>query len=315
MIKVIQYNEENKELWDDFIQTSTKPMFMFNRNYMDYHRDRFTDHSLMFYDDEKLVSVLPMNIMNDRLYSHGGLTFGGFFFDCSLKQHEMNDCFQALIDYSKKNNIKEIIYKSVPSIYSNEPSEEDRYALYLHHASLEKVEASTAIKFENPIKMPKGRKAQISRARREGVVIEEKTSEEDYFDFIELENSVLEKYHDTKAVHTGAELFLLHSRFPENIHLFAAMCDGEMIAGTVIFEYPSVIHTQYMAADETAREIGALDLTIKTVMDKYSSNKKYLDFGISTEQDGYFLNTGLISQKEGFGGRTIVYETYKLPIL
>lgn len=79
MIKVIQYNEENKELWDDFIQTSTKPMFMFNRNYMDYHRDRFTDHSLMFYDDEKLVSVLPMNIMNDRLYSHGGLTFGGFF--------------------------------------------------------------------------------------------------------------------------------------------------------------------------------------------------------------------------------------------
>ena len=38
----------------------------------------------------------------------------------------------------------------------------------------------------------------------------------------------------------------------------------------------------------------------------------YFDFGISTENNGKFLNEGLISQKEGFGGRTTVYQTFEL---
>jgi hypothetical protein len=48
-------------------------------------------------------------------------------------------------------------------------------------------------------------------------------------------------------------------------------------------------------------------------------NEKYcnisiFDFGISTENSGFFLNEGLLFQKESFGGRAIVYETYKLLI-
>ena len=38
------------------------------------------------------------------------------------------------------------------------------------------------------------------------------------------------------------------------------------------------------------------------------------DFGISTEQGGRYLNEGLIFQKEGFGARTVVYDTYELNI-
>ena len=107
---------------------------------------------------------------------------------------------------------------------------------------------------------------------------------------------------------------MLHDRFPENIHLFAAMKDGEMIAGTVVFEYDSAVHTQYMAANEEARQIGALDLAVATVLEKYRENKRWLDFGISTEHGRVFLNEGLISQKEGFGGRTGVYEIWELKL-
>ena len=87
-----------------------------------------------------------------------------------------------------------------------------------------------------------------------------------------------------------------------------------MIAGTIIFEYGQVVHTQYMAANEEARQIGALDLTVNTVIEKYRNNKKWLDFGISTEDGGRVLNEGLISQKEGFGGRTNVYEMWRLKL-
>ena len=63
-----------------------------------------------------------------------------------------------------------------------------------------------------------------------------------------------------------------------------------------------------------ARQIGALDLTISTVIDTFKEKKLWLDFGISTEDGGKYLNEGLISQKEGFGGRTNIYEMWKLEI-
>lgn len=321
MIKVVEYRESLKLIWDDFVRSSKNPLFMFERNYMDYHKDRFKDNSLLFYEindqnpeKEDLIAVLPMNIKEGVLYSHGGLTYGGFITNDKTKQHTMLDCFAALKNYAMDRGISNIIYKQIPYIYHLQPAEEDRYALFINNAELLKVEASTVVNLSDPLKMPKGRKAQISRAKREGVEIVEKTSLDDYKTFIALENEVLEARHDTDAVHTGDELHLLYSRFPENIHLYTAMYKGQMVAGTVVFEYANVVHTQYMAANEVAREIGALDLAVKTVIDKYKDSKKWLDFGISTEDGGRVLNHGLISQKEGFGGRTVAYMTWKLAV-
>lgn len=312
MIKICRYSEKNKEEWNKFVKESKAYLFMFDRNFMEYHSDRFVDHSLMFYDEDKLVAVLPMSEKGKELISHGGLTYGGFISNSKMKQHTMNDCFDKLLDYAKGQGYTSIKYKLIPHIFHEQPAEEDRYALFVNNATLVKVEASTVINLSNPLKMPKGRKAQISRARREGVVIEERCDREDFNIFIRLENSVLQQRHDTKAVHTGEELKLLHDRFPDNIHLIAAYKDDEMIAGTVVFEYNQVIHTQYMAANELARQIGALDLTISSVIERYKNEKRWLDFGISTEDGGKILNDGLISQKEGFGGRTNTYEMWEI---
>lgn len=53
---------------------------------------------------------------------------------------------------------------------------------------------------------------------------------------------------------------------------------------------------------------------IATIIEKYKQEKMWLDFGISTEHGRIYLNEGLISQKEGFGGRTGVYETWKIDL-
>ena len=320
MIEIKQYSNSFQQEWDSFCRNSKTPLFMFERNYMDYHKDRFIDHSFMFYKDDELIAVLPANIKDDNLYSHGGLTYGGFITSSKMKQHIMNDCFDILIDYCKKNGISKIYYKVIPHIYSNQSADEPLYSLYINNAELVKIEASTCLNLHSPLKMPKGRKAQIKRAIREGVTISEGNTLEDFNEFIELENSVLKERHNTTAVHTGAELKLLYDRFPENIHLFKSIHDGNFIAGTVVFEYGTVVHTQYMAANEEAREIGALDLAVSEVINKYkwdemNPNKKdWLDFGISTENNGRYLNEGLISQKEGFGGRTLIYQMWSLNI-
>lgn len=314
MINIKAYNKEFKQIWNEFNKNSKNSIFMFDRNYMDYHSDRFIDNSLMFYDDNKLIALLPMNIKDNVLYSHGGLTYGGFITNNDMKQHIMLECFDELIKYAKRKEIKEIIYKTIPYIYHKQASEEDIYALFVNNAKLITVDASTYLNLNNPLKMPKGRKAQISRAKRENVEIKELYELTDYTEFIELENAVLKEKHNTKAVHTGEELYLLHDNFKSKIHLIGAFKENKLIAGLVIYEYDQAIHIQYMATNDIARDIGALDLLIEQVIKKYEKEKEWLDFGISTEHNRIYLNEGLIHQKEGFGGRTGVYKIWSIKI-
>lgn len=311
MIAIRPYTSNDLEIWDRFVQNSRMPMFMFERGYMDYHSDRFKDASLMFYRDNDLMAVLPASAHGEKIISHGGLTYGGMIYGEQMKQHTMLECFDAMKRHYGECGVKTIIYKTIPHIFHHSPAEEDLYALYRSGAHLLKVEPSTTVALKRPFKMPKGRKAQVSRAKREGVSVKEST---DFDGFIQLENSVLGERHATKAVHNSEELHLLKSRFCDNIQLWSAEWQGRMIAATLLFVYGNVVHTQYMAADESAREIGGLDLLIKTLMDGFAETKTYFDFGISTEDDGRFLNEGLISQKEGFGGRTAIYNTWEISL-
>ena len=307
MIKALSYVPNLKDIWNNFNKNAKNGLFMFDRNYMDYHSDRFKDNSLIFYDDEKLIALLPCNMSQNTLYSHQGLTFGGFIVDENMKQNKMLECFEILKEYMKENNFKKFIYKSTPYIYHKIPAQEDLYALFRNNAELFRVDCSTTIDLQNICKMPKGRKAQISRAKREGVEI---FSSEDFEAFVMLLNSVLQKQHGVNAVHSAEELKLLCSRFPQNIKLFVAKISEGIIAATLLFIYDDLVHTQYLAANEEAREIGALDLLIKTLIDEFAKSKKYFDFGISTENNGQYLNGGLIAQKEGFGGRSVAHQFF-----
>jgi hypothetical protein len=313
MINIRRYTSEDNVLWNQLVNGSRNGMFMFNRNYMDYHADRYEDYSLMFFKENELISVLPASLHNrTEVRSHGGLTFGGLICSYSVKQQTINACFEELIKYLRNNKIERLIYKPIPYIYHSFPCQEDLYMLWRNNAVVYRRDVSTVIDLTNDIiKLPKGRKAQISRAKREGIVVEKST---DFHTFIALENQVLEKHHQTKAVHTAEELQLLHSRFPEQICLYAAMYKKEMVAGVLLYVYDNLVHTQYMGSSDFSRENGGLDLIIATIIDEYKGKKQYLDFGISTVDAGWTLNMGLVSQKESFGGRSVIYDFYELVV-
>ena len=62
MISISRYTQYKQTEWDDFVKVSKNGTFLFLRAYMDYHSDRFLDHSLMFYNEKnKLIAVLPAN--------------------------------------------------------------------------------------------------------------------------------------------------------------------------------------------------------------------------------------------------------------
>ena len=311
-MEVVLYNSKFCKTWDDFIENSKNGTFMLKRAYMEYHADRFIDFSLMFYQEGKLVAVMPASLHGNQVRSHGGLTYGGIISNTSMKTKLMLEVFTALIQFLKEHNIVSLLYKRVPAIYHLYPSDEDLYALFKNDAKLVRRDIATTIDFfAEPIKLPKGRKAQISRAKREGVVVE---NSENFKSFIDLENQVLSLYHNAKAVHTSKELKILYANFPNEIQLFVSKIENRIIAGALLFVCKKAVHFQYMAADKIARNIGALDLLIAHLIEKYSKTKQYFDFGISTEQEGRYLNEGLIAQKEGFGGRGIAYDFYEISL-
>ena len=278
---------------------------------MEYHNDRFVDHSLMFFEGNRLLAVLPASIKKNQLYSHAGLTFGGLLYTAKLGVCDVMDIFDCLISYLQKNHFKGLTYKLIPSIFHKLPTEEDLFALYKVGARVVKRELSTAVSFENQIKFSKGKREGVKKAIKHNLSFRESTDFEKLF---EIGRQIMKDRHDLAPVHNGHEMEYLKSIFPENIKMFEVSNDNEMLACTLIYDYGQTIHTQYMYNTDQGLSCGALDFLMDQVMQKYQDNKKFLSFGISTEDGGKKLNTGLQRQKEMFGGRSILHDTYELSV-
>ena len=283
--------------------------FLFDRRYMDYHADRFEDHSLMFYDDSRLLAVLPAHRSGDKLCSHNGLTYGGLLMSRRLKAVQVLHLFRELNDYLRAEGIRHVSYKCIPWIYHRLSAEEDLYALY--HECRAKVVArdfATNIFLSAGMKWDRVRRRGVIRAQKAGVSVE---CADDYWAFWEvLTQNLLSKY-GVKPVHTLQEIELLHSRFPQEIQLYQAFKDGAVLGGVVLYITPQVVHAQYSSATPEGKKLGVIDLLYDRIFRDFR-NYPYFDFGRSTEQpDGSGLNEQLVFQKEGFGGRGLCYDIYE----
>ena len=130
-MNIKKYSFDDKILWDEFVKLAKNGHFFFLRDYMDYHADRFTDHSLLIYDDKNtLIALLPANIEGKTLFSHQGLTFGGLLVKPSIKQVDVINVFKYLKNYIKDIGVDKVIYKRIPYIYHTMPADEDLYALF-----------------------------------------------------------------------------------------------------------------------------------------------------------------------------------------
>lgn len=303
------YRREDKELWNSFVSKARNATFLFDRNYMDYHADRFDDNSFMFYHKGKLKAVLPANVAGDTLYSHQGLTYGGLLLDKKATVEDVLECFDSLNSWLRENAISKVVYKALPWIYQQYPSEEDLYALtWKCKAQLISRDIASTIVIDNKLKFAESRKSGIRKALSLNIEVGESNDVDGFWHV--LEDNLGNRY-NAKPVHTASEMKLLMSRFPNNIKLYVAKMNGEIVGGTLIYVTPQVVHTQYISASVEGKKHGALDLLFDYIINKVYANCRYFDFGKSTEQGGAYLNEPLIFQKEGFGGRGVCYDWYQ----
>lgn len=308
-MEIRRYRREDKELWNSFVSKARNATFLFDRNYMDYHADRFDDNSFMFYHKGKLKAVLPANVAGDTLYSHQGLTYGGLLLDKKATVEDVLECFDSMNSWLRENGISKVVYKALPWIYQQYPSEEDLYALtWKCKAQLISRNIASTIIIDNKLKFAESRKSGIRKALSLNIEVGE-SNDVDVFWHV-LEDNLGNRY-NAKPVHTASEMKLLMSRFPNNIKLYVAKMNGEIVGGTLIYVTPQVVHTQYISASVEGKKHGALDLLFDYIINKVYANCRYFDFGKSTEQGGAYLNEPLIFQKEGFGGRGVCYDWYQ----
>lgn len=313
-MEIVRYTPEHKEEWDALVDASKNGTFLLKRDYMDYHSDRFTDCSFLFYDKGKLVALLPANIneVEHTLYSHQGLTYGGVIMKMDITTVQVLEIFETFLAFVKEQyGMKRIVYKAIPHIYFSYPAEEDLYALFRNKAKLTERKISSAILVESPLPFKQLRKRGVSKARRSGLLVSEMRNYEEYWSIL---NRTLFEKHQVKPVHSCEEMMKLKDSFPANIYGFEVRKDGVMLAGSIIYETEHVTHIQYIAANKDGKELGALDLLFDYLIKERGIRKRYFEFGVSVEQGGWYLNEGLIFQKEGFGARGIVYDTYELEI-
>lgn len=308
-MEIRRYRREDKELWNSFVSKARNATFLFDRNYMDYHADRFDDNSFMFYHKGKLKAVLPANVAGDTLYSHQGLTYGGLLLDKKATVEDVLECFDSMNSWLRENGISKVVYKALPWIYQQYPSEEDLYALtWKCKAQLISRNIASTIVIDNKLKFAESRKSGIRKALSLNIEVGESNDVDGFWHV--LEDNLGNRY-NAKPVHTANEMKLLMSRFPNNIKLYVAKMNGEIVGGTLIYVTPQVVHTQYISASVEGKKHGALDLLFDYIINKVYANCRYFDFGKSTEQGGAYLNEPLIFQKEGFGGRGVCYDWYQ----
>jgi hypothetical protein len=310
MFSFHRYNETERDAWDLFIRRSKNGTFLFMRDYMDYHQDRFVDFSTIATGPSgQVVAVFPANKVSFRLVSHGGLSYGGIILDNSMTSSRAIDVFSGWLDHCREFGIKEIIYKAVPSIYHRAPADEDRYALFRHGAELYRRELLSVVDLGAAVPLQDRRRRGARKAAKHGLEVRESQVLEEFWPILEAN---LESHHNLKPVHTVGEICLLRDRFPDNIKLFGVFEGSQMCAGSVLYYAGSTIHAQYIASNDHAREIGALDLLFTSLIDAARKQTRYFDFGNSNEQEGRYLNRGLADFKEGFGARAITQDFYRL---
>lgn len=309
MFEIRKYDIAVRQEWDSFIGKSKNGTFLFKRGYMEYHNDRFEDYSLLVYDNKKLRAVLPANVKDDILQSHGGLTYGGLISDGCMTTETAMEVFSEINKYLLEQGIEKVVYKPTPWIYHTLPAEEDLYAIIqVCGAKLISREISSTVYLPNRPKFSQLRRRCVNKARRNGIIVRESN---DIATFWNILNANLEGRYGVSPVHTEKELSLLASRFPDSIKLFMAYDGEEALGGTLVFVMNEIVHTQYIAASPKGKTVGALDMVFDELINEEFSNYRFLDFGKSTEHHGIWLNKNLIHQKEGFGGRGVCYDVYE----
>jgi hypothetical protein len=311
------YRQDEEAEWEELVSRSPMATLLHTRAFLGYHRARLIDASVVLRDEkEAICGVMPAAVLpGEPLHvgSHPGATFGGVIHAGALSGGMMLETFAAIASHYLERGFERLHYAPVPFIYHRRPSADDLYALFRIGATRARCDLSCAVDLELGPHLSSRRRRGLSKARREGVEVEE--GPELIGELWPVIEANLRGRHGARPVHTEVELRELMERIRDGIHVVVARHDGAPVAGVVLFDGPRVSHAQYIASLEAGNRIGALDAVFDHCMRRAAAlGARFFDFGTSNRENGLVLNDGLYDFKAQFGGGGVAYEGYELDL-
>jgi len=294
------YHSNFYSLWNNFIQNCDNATFLFHRDFMEYHHKRFTDASILVFQDEKLMAVCPANSLESQWHSHQGLTYGGIILNKKFSEQYTGVLITQLVAFLKSKGYNDLFIKSIPQFYGNDMLLKLKHQFIKHQASVYRCDMVLAIDYTQPLKIHKTKLKHYNRNSIVGFEIRETSDFSSFWNQILIPR--LQEKHRVKPVHTLEEIQYLHSKFPDQIKQFNLYKDEELIAGITIFDTGKVVKSQYGATSLNGETYRAIEyLFIHLIHQFKNEGKRYFSMGTVTENNEFGYNPGLLKQKEELG--------------
>lgn len=314
-IEVRRYLRDDYQSWNRFIKYAKNATFLFNRKFMDYHKDRFDDYSLMVYKADVLIALWPANISGSNLHSHQGLTYGGLILNSTTSLIDIELIFDSILLFLREKEIDKLILKSFLNLYASQPNEELEYIINKRGAKIIHQNLVLAINFQSDYTIYKSKLKRYRKLKSGKFQIKEGSTEFEPFWNNLLEPRLAEKY-NTKPVHTLSEMLRLQKAFSNHIHQFNIYEDDELLAGITIFKTKMAVKSQYGMASAKGEKLGALDMLFVYLIKMFQTEgARYFSMG-RINDDGFELgyNTGMLKQKQEFGCEIHLQPVYELEL-
>ena len=312
MFSIKTYNDSYKVDWNNFVDISKNSTFLFKREFMDYHAEKFEDYSLLIFYNSDLIALFPCNIRDGEVYSHEGLSYGGVIVKSEIKFLKYLELFTHLLNYFDEKSIKTLYIKQIPSIYNSNFNGELDYLSFVTGAKIYRRDIISVIDMQNENKISKDRIQGYKRGVKNKLEIKETDDLDDFWNSILI--PTLLNRHYVNPVHSLHDIKKLKKVFNNNIKQFNVYHEDQLVAGTTIFLTKNVAHVQYIGSNSEKNSLGSLDFLFYNLITEYLSDFKYFDFGNSHEQQGMKINKGLNYWKEGYGARSLTHDFYEINI-
>lgn len=318
-----EYTENDEEKWDSFVLgCSYNGTILQSRKFLNYHeKGKFQDCSLMVVKGEStLVAVIPACIFLENgtkiLYAHPGSTFGGIVFHRDYYSIAyVKETLGLLEQYCKEVGIDKVILKQTGEVFSRKKND-----LLFYFYSLFGYNSYNELSFCLDYKslqtdiitnLKSKTRNEYRFACKSGLTFAKLDADEQINDFYKILCESLQK-HNAKPVHTYQEILLLRDVCLKNhVEFYGVFKEKKLIAGSMVFLFDNVFHTQYLAANSEYLQYKPMNfLNVELMEEGRKLGFGYFSFGISTEDHGRVLNESLAKFKEGFGTECYVNKTF-----
>lgn len=307
MYRVVPYTDDVRERWDTFVNTALFGTLFHTRRFLEYHpEDRYDDVSIMVYEGPELVCVVPCCATKEGAFSHCGATYGGIVVRCDKYT---STALPGLIDVVFEHYEQRLEMRMAGDIYFNESTHLLRYLLGCRLRPVLEISwhVPTAHNFSLTCTNKRNRKRLRQLMADENTFCTQVHEHEDYVEFYRMLSLNLAERHDTVPTHTLSELWGLQQRLDGRSQLYVARSCGRMVAGVFVLHVTSRCwYTMYICAmqDYSFRGAALMYLMLTVTEAARERGISFLDYGITTEHQGAYLNIGLAAFKEATLGGT-----------